>query len=248
VPAASAVTPEQRVRARRATVAWMELRAAARAASAAPAALAERAAIAALAAPAAVVVPGRVALVVWVSRASAVLAAVAARVEPAGMRACSATAPLEGMRAQVALVVWVALRARRARTPRPCSAAPAASVATPGPLVLAQRVWQAQLVLRSAARVALRAPVVLAERAVIAASAARAAPERLDRAAPVALVLRAAAALAASVAWAEPDGMRVVSAMAPLVGMRAPVALVAWAELRARRARTPRRWSAVLAG
>jgi hypothetical protein len=77
-----------------------------------------------------------------------------------------------------------------------------------------------------------------AERVAIAVPVAQAALERLDRVAPVALVLRAPAALAASVAWVEPDGMRVVSPMAPLVVMRAPVALVAWAELRARRART----------
>jgi len=98
------------------------------------------------------------------------------------------------------------------------------------------------------ATAALAAPVVLAERAEIAVPAAPVAVALLDRAAPVVLVLRAPAALAASGAWVEPDGMRVVSAMAPLVAMRALVALVAWAELRARRARTPRRWSAALAG
>ena len=145
-------------------------------------------------------------------------------------------------------MVWVALQARRARTLRPCSAVPAASVATLGPLVLARRVWQARLALKAAAMVALRAPVVLAERAEIAASAARAAPERLDRAAPVVLVLRAPAALAAVVALAAMGSMRAALATAPLVVMRPPVALVAWAELRARRARTPRRWSAALAG
>ena len=83
----------------------------------------------------------------------------------------------------------------------------------------------------------------LAERVERVAIAALAAPVALGQPglAPVVdLVLRAPAALAASVAWVVPDGMRAVSAMAPLVVMRAPVALVAWAELRARRARTLR--------
>ena len=95
---------------------------------------------------------------------------------------------------------------------------------------------------------ALAAPVVLAERAAIAALVARAALALQGRALVVVLVLRAPAALVASGAWAEPDGMRVVSATAPLVAMRAPVALVAWAALRARRVRMLRRSSATLAG
>ena len=90
------------------------------------------------------------------------------------------------------------------------------------------------------ATAALAAPVVLAERAVIAARAAPVALGQPGRVALVALVLRAPEAQVASGARVEPDGMRVVSAMAPLVVMRAPVALVAWAELRARRAPTLR--------
>ena len=95
---------------------------------------------------------------------------------------------------------------------------------------------------------ALAAPVVLAERAAIAALAARAALGRQGRALVVDWVLRALAALVASGVSAELDGMRVVSPTAPLVVIRALVALVASAELRARRARMPRRWSAALAG
>ncbi len=94
----------------------------------------------------------------------------------------------------------------------------------------------------------LAARVARAERAAIAALVAPAAVGLEGLAALVVLVLRALAPLAATAARAEPDGMRVVSAMAPLVVMRAPVALVAWAALRARRAPTLRRWSAVLAG
>jgi hypothetical protein len=138
--AEEAVTPESLVVARRARQAWPVPLSAAVAALAAPAVLAERAVIAALAAPAAVVVPGRAAPVVWVSRAPAAPAAVAARAAPASMRAFSATARLVGMREQVALVAWAALQARRARTPRPCSAVPAASVATLERRVRARRV------------------------------------------------------------------------------------------------------------
>ena len=94
---------------------------------------------------------------------------------------------------------------------------------------------------------ALAAPVALAERAEIAVPAAPVAVALLDRAAPVVWVLRAPAALAASVAWAELDGMRVVSAMAPLVVMRALAAPVESAELRARLAPTRRGWLAALA-
>jgi len=97
------------------------------------------------------------------------------------------------------------------------------------------------------ATAALAAPVVLAERAVIAARAAPVALGQPGRVALVALVLRAPEAQVASGARVEPDGMRVVSPMARLVVMRAPVALVAWAELRARLAPTLRPWSAALA-
>jgi hypothetical protein len=54
--------------------------------------------------------------------------------------------------------------------------------------------------------------------------------------------------LAAVVARAALASMRAVSPTARLVVMPARVALVAWAELLARLARTPRRWSAGLAG
>jgi hypothetical protein len=87
---------------------------------------------------------------------------------------------------------------------------------------------------------ALAAPVVLAERAEIAVPVARAAVVAPGPALAVVLALRAPAALAASGVWVEPDGMRRVSAMARLVVMRALAAPVAWAELRARRARTLR--------
>ena len=90
------------------------------------------------------------------------------------------------------------------------------------------------------ATAALAAPVVLAERAEIAVPAAPVAVALLDRAAPVVWVLRAPAALVASVVSAAPAGMRVVFLMARLVGMPEQVALVAWAELRARWARTLR--------
>jgi hypothetical protein len=86
-----------------------------------------------------------------------------------------------------------------------------------------------------------------AERVAIAALAALVALGQPGLALVVVLVSRAPAALAASVAWAEPDGMRVVSVMVPLVAMRDKAAAVASAELRARRARTLRRWSAALA-
>ena len=95
---------------------------------------------------------------------------------------------------------------------------------------------------------ALAAPAVLAARAAIAALAARAAVALQGRAPVVVWGSRASAALVAVVAPVEQAGMRLVSAMAPLVVMRALVALVAPAELRARRARMPRRWSAALAG
>jgi hypothetical protein len=106
--------------------------------------------------------------------------------------------------------------------------------------VRARRVRSARLEhrLRAAAlRAALAALVALAAMQELAAPVALGQP---GLAPVVDLVLRAPAALAASVAWVVPDGMRAVSAMAPLVVMRAPVALVAWAELRARRARTLR--------
>jgi hypothetical protein len=96
----------------------------------------------------------------------------------------------------------------------------------------------------TAASAALAVP---AERAAIAALAALAAVVLLGRAAAVVLVLRAPAALAAVVAPAGPAGMRVVSPMARLVVMLARVAVVAWVELRAHRARTPHRWSVALA-
>jgi hypothetical protein len=99
----------------------------------------------------------------------------------------------------------------------------------------------------SHARAALAVLAVLAEREPIAAPAALVAVALPDRAAPVVLVLRAPAARAAVAALAAPGSMQVVSLMAQLVVMRAPVALVAWAELLARRARTPHRWSAALA-
>ena len=94
----------------------------------------------------------------------------------------------------------------------------------------------------TAALAALAAPV---ERAAIAALAALAAVALPGLAAAVVLAWQALAALVAVAAQAAPAGMRVVSAMARLVGMPEQVALVASAELRARRARTPQRYLAV---
>jgi len=180
-------------------------------------------------------------------RAPAARAAVVARAAPAGMRAVSPTAQLVVMRAPVALVAWAELLARRARTPHRWSAALAASAVTPELLVLALRVWAAWMEHPSHARAALAALAALAEREPIAAPVAPAAVALPGRAAVVVLVLRAPAARAAVVARAAPAGMRAVSPTAQLVVMRAPVALVAWAELQAHRARTLRPWSAGLA-
>jgi hypothetical protein len=81
---------------------------------------------------------------------------------------------------------------------------------------------------------------VPAEREPIAAPVAPAAVVVLGRAALVVLVLRAPAALVAVAALAAPGSMQVVSLMGPLVVMPDKVAVVAWVELRARRAQTPR--------
>ena len=99
----------------------------------------------------------------------------------------------------------------------------------------------------SHARAALAALVVPAEREPIAALVALVAVALPDRAAPVVLVLRAPAARAAVAARAAPGSMQVVSLMGPLVVMPARVAMVAWAELQARRARTLRPWSVATA-
>jgi len=93
----------------------------------------------------------------------------------------------------------------------------------------------------------LAALAVLAEREPIAAPAALVAVVVQGRAAVVVLVLRAPAARAAVAARAAPGSMQVVSLMGPLVVMPARVALVAWAELQARRARTLRHWSVATA-
>ena len=87
----------------------------------------------------------------------------------------------------------------------------------------------------------------LAERAAIAALVAPAVVALPDRAALVVLVLRALAARAALAVSAALAGMRVVSQTARLVAMPDKVAVVAWVELRARRAQTRHRWSVVLA-
>ena len=218
------------------------------AALAAPEVLADRELIAAPAEPEALGLPGRAAAVVLVLRVQAALAAVVASAARGSMRVVSAMAPLVVMRDKVAPVASAELRARRVRMLQRWSVALAARAATRAQRAKARRasaVWMEQA---CRAMAALAAPVVLAERAAIAALVARAALALQGRALVVVLVLRAPAALVASGAWAEPDGMRVVSATAPLVAMRAPVALVAPAELRARLARTPRRWSAALVG
>ena len=116
---ALAATRAWRVRVRRVSAAWMELKAAAMAAPVVLAAPAEREPIAAPVALAAVALLGRAALVVLVLRASAALEAVAALVALAGMRAVSPTAQLVVMPARVAPAAWVEPLARRARTPRP---------------------------------------------------------------------------------------------------------------------------------
>jgi hypothetical protein len=79
-------TPELLVLARQVSTAWMEHPFHATAALEALAALVEREPIAALAAPVAVALLGRATLVVWVLRAPAARAAVAARAVPAGMQ------------------------------------------------------------------------------------------------------------------------------------------------------------------
>ena len=96
-----------------------------------------------------------------------------------------------------------------------------------------------------AASVALAA---LAEREPIAALEALAAVVVLGRAPVVVWVLQVSAARAAVAARAALAGMRAVSPMARLVVMPDKVALVAWAEPLARRARTPHRWLVALAG
>ena len=89
----------------------------------------------------------------------------------------------------------------------------------------------------TAARVALAEP---AEREPIAVLVALAAVVVLGQAAVVVWAWRAPAALVATAARAAPAGMRAVSPTAQLAVMLALVALVAWAELQAHRAPTPR--------
>ena len=168
----------------------------------------EQAVIAARAALAAVVVLGRVAAVVLVRRALAALVASVAWVEPAGMRAFSAMAPLVGMREQVALVERVALRARWARTLRRWSAGPAGLAGTPGSLVEALPVSVALMEHPRRGTLRLVAAADPVELAAIAALVARAAVAVLGRAAVVVLVRRAPAALAALAARAAQASTR----------------------------------------
>jgi hypothetical protein len=212
------------------------------------AALAERAAIAAPAALAAVALQGRAPVVVLVLRASAALVAVAASAVPASMRAVSAMALLVVMPDKVALVAWAELRARRVRMLRRYLAVPAVLGATLEWRVRAPLESVASMEHPSHATAELVGWAVLADRELIAAPAALAALALQGRAPVVVLAWRASAALVAVVASAAMDSMRAFSAMARLVVMPDKVALVAWAELRARRAPTPRPCSAVPAG
>jgi hypothetical protein len=157
-------------------------------------------------------------------------------------------APLVETPERVALAAWAELRARRARTRRPCSAVPAGSAETRARQARARRVSQARRALQAAARAALAAPVVLAERAVIAASAVLVAAALQGRAALVVWAWPRPAALVAVAARAAPGSMRAASTTVRQVVMPALAALVERAAPLARLARTPRRWSAVLAG
>jgi hypothetical protein len=139
-PAGTAAMPASLVLARRARRARLAPLSAAVVALAAPAAPVEQAAIAARVALVAVALPGRAAAVVWAWQAVAALVAVAAQVAPASMRAVSVTARLVGMREQVALVAWVALRAPWAPTPPRWSVALAGLAVTPEQRARARRV------------------------------------------------------------------------------------------------------------
>ena len=175
----------------------------------------------------------RAALVAWALRAQAALVAVVARAVLASMRAHSATAPLVGMREQVALVERAALQAPLDQMPRRSSAALVALAVTPGLLVLVRRVRLEQLAHRAAALAALVARAAPVERVVIAALAASEDRAAVVPASAEVLVWRAPAALAASAASVEPAGMQVGSAMVLLAGMPVLVAPVALAALRA---------------
>jgi hypothetical protein len=102
--------------------------------------------------------------------------------------------------------------------------------------------------LKAAAMAALEALAAPVERGPIAALAVLAAVVVRGRAVVVVWAWRALAALVAVAAPAALAGMQVVSPMGLLVVMLAQAAVVAWVEPLARRARTPRRWSVVLAG
>jgi hypothetical protein len=148
----------------------------------------------------------------------------------------------------VAPVQQAALRARWAPTPRRWSVALAASAVMPGSLVVALPV---SVALMEHPRRGTPRPVAAADPAELAAMAALVASEAVvvpGRAAAVVLAWRAVAALAAVVARAAPGSMRAASATARLVVMPDLVAPVAWAALRARWARTLRRWSVAPAG
>jgi hypothetical protein len=144
------------------------------------------------------------------------------------------------MQALAVVVAWVEPLAHRARTPHRWSVALAGPAATRARRVRVRRVSAAWMELKAAA---MAAPVVLAalaEREPIAAPVGPAALVLLDRAPVVVLVLRAPAARVAVAAWAALASMRAVLPMVPLVVMPELAALVAWVELRARRASTPR--------
>jgi hypothetical protein len=210
------------------------------AASVALAALAGRELIAAPVALVAVAVLGRAALVVLVWQVPAALAALAARAALASMRAASPMALLVVMPARVAMVAWVELLARRAPTLRRCLAVLAVSAVAPELLVVARQVPAAWMEHPSHATAASAALAALAERELIAVLVALAAVAVLGRASLVVWAWRAPAALVATAARAGPGSMQVVSPMGPLVVMPDKVAVVAWVELRARRAQTPR--------
>ena len=116
----------------------------------------------------------------------------------------------------------------------------AASAAPLELLVMARLVWKVRQVALAAATAASVALAALAERGPIAAPAALAAAVVPGRVAAVVWAWQPPVAQVAAAARAALAGMRAVSPTAQLVVMPEQVALVAWAELQAHRAPTPR--------